>query len=121
MDKKKFQKELAKAKRFTDPTLIKRNVKTVIDAKKDSDTALPRGYRNLVIANEECGELIQEVSKVLRGKEDHFGLLQELADVQIGIYAIQEVCGISNEELERAVNVKMDHTLKEIKKTGMYK
>ena len=42
MDKKKFQKELAKAKRFTDPTLIKRNVKTVIDAKKDSDTALPR-------------------------------------------------------------------------------
>ncbi len=118
MNQKRFGKALKKAKKYVDLISIKAEIKNIVNKKTRSDVLLPRGYRNLIIAMEECGELIQEISKELRGKKDHLKLLQELADVQLSIYYIQEVCGISDEELNQAINVKMSNYCKEAKKKG---
>ena len=47
--------------------------------------------------------------------------LEELADVQIGIYYVQEICGITNEELQKAINVKIDNLQRALVEHGTYK
>ena len=81
----------------------------------------PRGHRNLIIVMEELAELGQEVSKCLRGKMDKYGLLEELADVQLGIYYVREICGINDSDLHKAMNVKMNRLDKTLQEKGMYK
>jgi len=66
------------------------------------------GYINLITANEEFAECQQEVSKFLRGKSDPVGLLEETADALISIRYIQKICGITDEMLSKAINVKID-------------
>ena len=56
---------------------------------------------------EEFAELSQVLSKCLRHKEDRSHLLEELADSQMSIYMLQQLCGISDDELNRALNVKL--------------
>lgn len=67
-----------------------------------------RGYEQLIIVMEELAELAQEVSKKLRGKGDYYNLLQELADVYICIKTIQEICGVDDDSLQKALTVKID-------------
>ena len=67
-----------------------------------------RGETPLVIIMEELSELIKEVSKKYRGNESNIGILEETADVLICIKFIQLLCGISNEDLIKAINVKID-------------
>ena len=66
------------------------------------------GFTNLIIAMEEFAECQQEVSKVLRDKGDLANLLQETADAYISIRYIQLICKISDEDLNKAINVKID-------------
>lgn len=66
------------------------------------------GTRNLVIVNEELAELQQQISKFLRGKEDHIGLVEEIADVLMGIEYLKLICDITDEEINKACNVKLD-------------
>ena len=68
----------------------------------------PRGHRNLIIVMEELAELAQEVSKELRGKGNVNALIEESADVLLGIRYIQEIVGITNDELNRAMAVKTE-------------
>lgn len=81
----------------------------------------PRGYRNRIIVMEELAELTQEISKNLRDTGNMMDLLQELADVQLGIYYIQNICGISDSELHKAMNVKMKRVEKKLQKHGQHK
>ena len=67
----------------------------------------PRGHRNLIIVMEELAELSQAIAKELRDKGDNINLLEELADVQLGIYYVQEIFNITDENLHKAMNVKM--------------
>ena len=67
-----------------------------------------RGHENLIIDMEEMAELSQEISKYIRGKGDHFSLLEEMADVQVCLYHLQNLFNISDEELNKAVNVKIN-------------
>ena len=74
------------------------------------------GYNNLIIAMEEFAECSKEISKFLRGKPDKIALVEELADVQLSMFYIQKICDISDEDLERAVHIKierMDRTMKD--------
>ena len=57
---------------------------------------------------EELSELQKEISKELRGKGDKVNVLEELADVQIVIYYVKKILGISNEDIEKAISVKID-------------
>lgn len=116
MNEKNFVKAMSKSSAYLDHDRVKEKVKSAIDRRSATDLGYPRGHKDLIIAMEECGELIQEISKKLRGKENRLDLLQELADVQLSIYAIQEVCGISEEELSRAINAKIGFDNKKEKK-----
>lgn len=80
----------------------------------------PRGHRNLIIVMEELAELGKEISKELRGKGDHYNILEELADVQLGIYYVQEICKINNNELQKAMNIKMARLEKVLEDKGKY-
>ena len=115
MNEKNFVKAMKKAAVTLDSDAMKERVKELIDRRSAADLGYPRGYKDLIIAMEECGELIQEISKKLRGKDNRLDLLQELVDVQLSLYAIQEVCGISEEDLNRAINAKMGFDAKKEK------
>ena len=66
------------------------------------------GTRNLIIVMEELSELQQQLSKYLRGKEDHLGLVEEVADVLMALNYVKHVCNISDDEINKAINVKLD-------------
>lgn len=73
-----------------------------------------RGQRSAIIAIQELNELSVELTNWLRGKDGKLGLLEEMADVQIVLYTMQEFLGITDEELEAAIDVKMrriNHTI----------
>ena len=66
-----------------------------------------RGHENLIIDMEELAELAQQVSKILREKQDFYSLIEEMADVQLILYHLQNLCMIADEELNKAINVKV--------------
>ena len=90
-------------------TLNKTWVNNILTKADDIGTKFydQRGHENLIIDMEEMAELSQEISKHIRGKGDHFSLLEEMADVQICIYHLQNLYKITNEELNKAINVKI--------------
>lgn len=54
-----------------------------------------------IVCMEECSELIQAVSKRLRGKPDATdNLAEEMADVTICLYLLKEMYGITDERLD---------------------
>ena len=54
-----------------------------------------------IVCMEECSELIQAISKCLRGKPDATdNLAEEMADVTICLYLLKEMYGITDEQLE---------------------
>lgn len=54
-----------------------------------------------IVCMEECGELIQAISKRLRGKPGAIdNLAEEMADVTICLYLLQEMYGITDKQLE---------------------
>lgn len=59
------------------------------------------------IAKEEAAELIIEISKFTRHKGDRIGLLEEMADVYICLWNLRQIHNLTNDELERAILVKL--------------
>lgn len=54
-----------------------------------------------IVCMEECSELIQAISKRLRGKPDATdNLAEEMADVTICLHLLKEMYGITDEQLE---------------------
>lgn len=104
MDREIFVEQLDKADDYID----KKWVFDVLQKSIESNfcDGNPRGHRNLIIVMEELSELSKEISKELRDKGDKISILEELADVQLCIYYVQEICGISNEDLNKAMSVK---------------
>ena len=115
MDKMEFRLKMETAPK----TLDEDQVKEVVDGaiKKNMDTF--KGMKNLIIVMEEFAECSQEVSRYIRGKSDHYNLLEEVADAWLGIKFIQQVCGISDEELNRAINVKLKREKKRTERGGV--
>lgn len=104
MDRETFNEEL----NDSNTILNKDELKSIIRSSlSDEQEGMFKGYKNLIIVMEEFAECSKEVSKVLRNKEDKISLLEETADALLSIYYIQEICNISDEDLVRAVNVKL--------------
>lgn len=59
-----------------------------------------------VVCMEECGELIQAISKMLRGKDAKANLIEEIADVTICLGLLREMYGISEYEIAAMVGIK---------------
>lgn len=106
MNKDNFAKKFNKAKNTADKDFCS----VVI---KESLTSIPNnlnnnGTMNSIIVMEELSELSKEVSKAIRGKGDATSLLEEMADVYLGIKYLQEIYNISDEALNKAINVKLN-------------
>lgn len=65
---------------------------------------------------EECAELIQAVSRRIRGRDkDNYGILEEAADVLIDIMSLVMIYDIPEEDIIKAVNVKLDREAERIR------
>ena len=62
----------------------------------------------LVICMEESAELSQALSKYYRNKPDRLNLVEEIGDMIICIESLKQLYGIKDEEICKAVNVKID-------------
>ena len=64
-----------------------------------------------VIAMEEAAEYSQAVSKKIRGYDtlnSHHNLIEEMADVILSMSSVMLAYGISEEEIKKAMKIKMD-------------
>lgn len=118
MDKKVFIEQMKNCEPMDKESIMK----ILVDA-VDSDIGdgNPRGHKKLIIVMEELAELTKEVSKELREKGDITNITEELADVQLCIYYVQEIVGIDDKTIEKAVSVKANRIGSELYKTGSYK
>ena len=80
-----------------------KNVKTLLDSKSILE--------NKVRIVEELGELSHEILKDTRGKLNRENLLEEFADVIIELHMLKEIYQISESEIDKAVNDKMEKDL----------
>ena len=119
MDKETFIKRIENSDTSLDEKYIKSIIQKSIESNLNDGN--PRGHRNLIIAMEESSELIKEISKYLRGKGEYIGILEELADAKIGMYYIQEICGIRDDEINKAINVKIENLENGLNKYGHLK
>ena len=84
---------------------------TIMDTslKRDGDT------KKLQIAQEELAELIQAISKYMRGTPDsNMLVLEELADVTIVLSYVRQICGFDLEDLVKAMNIKIEREKKRL-------
>lgn len=62
----------------------------------------------LVVCMEEAAELSQAISKYYRNKPDRLNLIEEIGDMVICIESLKQICNITEEEIIKAINVKID-------------
>ena len=66
-------------------------------------TGSQRGYNNLLIAIEECAELIESFGEYVSGKEkSKYGVYEELTDVYLAQHYVMDILGIDEK------NIKLD-------------
>ena len=56
---------------------------------------------------EEMAELQQQISKQIRGYDDRYGLLEEMADVYISLKLLESIFNVTPEEMQKAIDVKL--------------
>ena len=107
MTRELFLNKIKEAKTFVNTAresmLLKRSISL-----GNKHHKFPSGAVNLVICMEELSELQKEVSKLLRNKGDKIALTEEIADVLIGMEYVKIITGIEEEDINRAINVKLD-------------
>lgn len=102
MDRKEFEKEFETASTKVNNTYVEQVIKQSLKPISNNND----GTLNLVIVMEEFMEISKEISKYLRGKGDKVALTEELADAYLSIKYVQQICDISDDELNKAINVK---------------
>ena len=111
MNLQKFQEKLKVAEPESFPLSKNDHVNKVISmsVQKGIDEGFgDHGEINQIIVMEELNELSQQISKYLRHKGSHYALLEEIADVLIGIEYLQMLLNITDEEVSKAVSVKIN-------------
>ena len=105
MDQKEFSEKMKKA----DKKVKKNRIHDVcLESIMWSKALGETGSRQLYICVEEMAELTQCIQKALRGKTDLTNMTEEIADVYIGLDYLKQVIGISDEDVNKAINVKLD-------------
>jgi len=76
--------------------------------------------KKLQISQEECAELIQAISKKIRGiSTDNYDILEELADVKICLDMIAGACDFTGHDIQRAIDVKIERERKRLNSLGI--
>ena len=68
-----------------------------------------------IVCMEECSELIQAISKEVRGKSDMDHLTEEMGDVLICIELLKQMFGINESELQAWIDLKQERTVERMK------
>lgn len=64
-------------------------------------TGSKRGYNNLLIAIEECAELIESFGEYVSGKEkSKYGVYEELTDVYLAQHYVMDILGIDEKNIQ---------------------
>lgn len=109
MDKGEFIELFENAPDEIDTDYIKRVISACLDRCHIQYPMYERGHMNLMSTMEECGELIEAISRRKRGRtEDNYELLEEMGDVILSILCVAEVFGITYNEIIRAINAKAE-------------
>ena len=90
--------------------VIRDSIKKLDEREKDQFS----GFYNIIIVIEELSELTKELTKALRDKGSVVGIVEELADVSLGIDYIKEVFDITDKELEYARSIKIAELKKKL-------
>lgn len=121
MDRNEFVQKFDKVDKVVSREELRSILDRNIESTKDRDTK--RGQTQSIITMEEISEMVNElcslssqVSKDLRGKQDLIGLLEETADVLICIEYLKLIFGISDEEIAKAVTVKISRIDENLRK-----
>ena len=113
MDREKFVEELHKIDPDYNPGYVKRPteiddvMQACIDHAKNNYMQDNNMYQFTVVI-EEMAELTQELTKMLRGRDNRTGVVEELADVQLCVWVTMKMLGITDEEINQAIQVKSD-------------
>lgn len=111
MNRKEFLDELNKRK---DGFILNQNkYYSVVTDSFDTDG----GEKKLRIAQEECAELIQAISKYLRDpdcSENRLAVLEELADVCICVNYVTMAMKIGYYDVNRAIDIKIERERKRL-------
>ena len=118
MNRVEFNEKYCRAQASVDEERFNQIIAKSIDSNIGDGN--PRGHRNLIIVMEELSELSKEVSKVLRDKGDRVGIVEEVADVICSIEYIKNILNISNSEINKAINVKLDRLWEIIEEQGYF-
>ena len=110
MDREQFIHQYLNRKNNLTPHMNKDEyIKAHLDHLAVCDSRNP--VDKLIIPIEEMSELTKEISKIIRGKapadSTNYGLLEELADVQIILDSLKIIFNISEEEMKYAIDVKV--------------
>lgn len=117
MDRKVFLDELSSIK-----PLEEYEKDIIIEDNMDACKEITGNYNQILsICMEENAELSVAVSKAIRNKLDKVNLLEEMADVMIGIKLLQTIYEIDDIYLEKAIAVKLKRVENKVNKGEMYK
>ena len=106
MELNEFKRKYEMAKDYITDSEFNNSISEYIDNCPNIDFV--GGSRNTIINIEEAAELIQALTKMIRGKGDRLNLIEEIADVYISLKATTKNFGITDEEILKAINVKFD-------------
>ena len=106
MNYKKFNVNMKKNTSKVNSSKGKKIIKKSLN--KVPDKLNKKGTMNAVICMEEFAEATQQVSKWIRGNSNKTELTEELADAYLGIKCMQSIANISDSELNKAINVKLE-------------
>lgn len=80
---------------------------------------------NLLIAMEEMAELIQATCKHIRSDDDsdesYYKVLEEYADVILALKYIKEIVNLQDDDINKAINVKIERLENKLALNGVYK
>lgn len=106
MELKEFESKFKSASAVLNIELIDKSIVESIGSETPDKT---QGFDNCIIAIEECAELQKVITKILRNKPiARACLIEEMGDVLYAIRYLQNIYHISDEELIKAINVKLD-------------
>lgn len=98
-----FEKTLEEIKNRKSKITFDDKVKLLLNSKSNTE--------NKAIIIEELSELQKEITKDIRKKLNKEHLLEEMADVVIVLHMAKEIYNISESELDKVINKKMERNL----------
>lgn len=108
MERQKFINNFHTASDSLDMEYINKVIAGALDRFQDKFPQYERGHMNVITTMEETAELIEAISRRLRGRtDDNFDILQEMGDVIIAIWIVARIFGISHTDIKKAINVKI--------------